>query len=116
MADCRHCRRTTGRLVGHRSAFLFTWVRSACKILELCSLSRNQETGRGIIETGALQLANGAGEFGDLRAQLQNPERQGGILHPVPGAISRSLFRGRERNQRAPALTVGLQVCSRDRT
>jgi len=82
----------SGRLVGHRSALFCTWVRSAREIVELCSLSRNQETGRGIIETGALQLANGAGEFGNLRAQLQNPERQGDILHPVPGSISRSLF------------------------
>ena len=36
------------QLIGHRSAFFCTWVRAASGILELCPLSRNQATGRGI--------------------------------------------------------------------
>jgi hypothetical protein len=60
----------SGWLVGHRSAFFCTWVRSAGSTLELCPLSRNHEAWRGIIETGVLQLANGPSQFGDLRAQL----------------------------------------------
>jgi hypothetical protein len=41
---------------------------------------------------GALKLASGARQLRDLRAQLQNPEGQRGIIHPLLSAMSRSRF------------------------
>jgi hypothetical protein len=62
------------------------------QILELRTLPGNQETRRSIVEAGELKLPDRAGEFADLRAQFQNPERKGIITHARPAPMRRSLF------------------------
>ena len=62
------------------------------QIVELGPLPGNQQTRGGSIETGELKLPDGARELADLRAQFQNPERQGIITHAQPTPMSRSLF------------------------
>jgi hypothetical protein len=45
----------------------------ARQILELRSSSCDQQVWCGVVEAKAVKLVDGAGEFGDLSAQLQNP-------------------------------------------
>jgi hypothetical protein len=56
----------------------------ARQILELRSSSCDQQVWCGVVEAKAVKLVDGAGEFGDLSAQLQNPERQWIIAHAQP--------------------------------
>ena len=79
-----------GRLVGHRLSSL-----SKVGLLAVTDLpaqlvfAKSASVGPRHRDRSA---ANGARQFGDLRAQLQNPKRHGVILHPMLGDISRSLF------------------------
>jgi hypothetical protein len=68
----------------------------ARQILELCALPRNEQAWRGIVEAGALKLPDRAGEFADLRAQFQNPERYGIVSHMGPAPRAAPAFRCRE--------------------
>jgi hypothetical protein len=70
------------------------------QILQFHTLSRDQRARRRIIEIRALQPANGAGHFGDLRSKFQNPERERIVIHD---ASSRSLSSRKSTRSACPA-------------